>query len=763
MATMNETKHIGTEANAGGEPHGRNVPERHAITRRSLLAGMAGMSALALGGGLAGCAPSGNAADALNGSKNEVTPEKGTGVAGGTNPQDEGFTQASTDFAALFQPLAFGSHEAPNRIMKSAAGSYAVDASINEQAIAYYREIAQGGVGVVMVEDCSFLIEGPETLKPIVDAIHEAGAIAGVQVWGLWFQASSDKNGWSPLEQISIEDGLPHAKMTTEEVHAFQQEMLELAMLHHETGFDIVEINAGCDHAFDSFLSRHWNVDRDDEYGAQSLENRARIVTELIQMIKEQCPDLAVQVLFNGVEENLEELGDGDLCMKPEEAAEFARLFEKAGADSLQVRIGSFGNHAASFLPDIMHVGSHGNTGLGTQANYASHFSGLVNGSHDGVAAFLDVAASVKAAVSIPVGTVGSMDARLAPDLVNGAVADGKVDFVAMNRPLIADAHLPNKIKEGRLDEIRPCNRCVCCFQSVVNPGGIGYCRINAAHVRAYTDEMPEGYEPAMAEKPKQVMVVGAGPAGMEAAIVAAQRGHVVTLCEKKESLGGAVPFAAAVKGPHERLADYLTYQKKRLDMLGVTVRTGTEVDKDMVASASPDAVVVAVGGSEPTAKAGTANGTTILAIDEAAARELTGRVCIIGGSLRATDYAHRLIEQGCRVDVVHEGTEADLASAQAPWPRAVMLSWLKSQGVAFHHEASDITAEDGHVNFTASFGLPCSLSCDTVVLCEDLQPNKALADEIGTLCEVVCVGDCVQPFNIQNAVLQGNLAARAL
>lgn len=240
----------------------------------------------------------------------------------------------------------------------------------------------------------------------------------------------------------------------------------------------------------------------------------------------------------------MEQLGDSSLCTTPEEAAELAKLFQAAGADSLQIRSTIFGNHAAGFLSDIMHVGSHGNTSLGGQMDFDAHMSGVVNGSHEGVAALLDVAALVKAAVSIPVGVMGDMDPRLAPDLCNSAIDDGKVDFLVLNHPLLADPELPNKLAEGRLADVRPCNKCVSCFQSVVGSWeSIGYCRVNPAYIRAYTEAMPEGPEPAPASVVKKVMVVGAGPAGLEAATVAAQRGHSVTLCEEDEFWAGCSPL----------------------------------------------------------------------------------------------------------------------------------------------------------------------------------------------------------------------------
>lgn len=731
------------------------------FSRRGLIAGTATLAAGALVGGMAGCSPAptaGKEAPVETGAQ----PMASTSSVYELNPQDDSFTSNATDFGALFQSIALGGKESKNRIVKSAAGSYAVNDAVNEQAIGYYRELARGGSGVVLVEFCDWLIEDENSLKPIVDAIHEEGALAGAQIWGMWPQAASGKNSISQLEQTAVKDGMPHLFMTTEEVHAFQQEKIALAQLHYASGFDIIELNAGCDHTFDTFLSRFWNTEREDEYGPQSLENRARILTEMIAEIKRTCPDVIIQVLYNGVEENAEQLGDSSLCITPEEAAAFGKLFEEAGADMLQVRYGTFGNHAESFLTDLMFVGAPGNTGLGTQLDFSRHYHGLIDGAHGGMGALIDVAANVKDAVSIPVGTVGGLDPRLAPDMVNNAVADGKIDFVVMNRPLVADPHLPRKLQEGKIDEVRPCNHCSNCFQSVVNPMGIGFCRANAAHVRAFTEEMPDGYDPAPAAQAKKVMVVGAGPAGMEAAAVAAQRGHEVTLYDQKGALGGTLDFAATIKGPHERIVDFKNWQARQVEAAGANVVTGTTVDAALVEEQAPDVVIVATGAMTPEVSVPVAGGKQVLTLDEAAAATVEGPVCIVGESLRALDYANYLLQQGIEVSLMHEGAKEELAPEQAPWPRVMLVSLLEGRGSQLHHGASNISVEDDGVHFTASYGLECVQPAETVVVCESV-PNNGLAKEIEGLCEVFVVGDAQEPSNIMNAVATANLAARSL
>ena len=211
----------------------------------------------------------------------------------------------------------------------------------------------------------------------------------------------------------------------------------------------------------------------------------------------------------------------------------------------------------------------------------------------------IDVAAEIKSAVSIPVGAATYMDPAQAPDYFEEALADGKLDFLVMNRPLCVDPEYVTKLRENRIDEIAPCTRCLHCFYDPDKAGTLlEHCRVNAANWRAFGESMPEGWTPQAAEQPKKVLVAGGGPAGMEAARVAAQRGHEGTLYEKSGSLGGLLTSAAAIKGPHENLERLAAYLTRQQELCGVKVVTKTEVDAQLVEQEQPDAVIVATGGT---------------------------------------------------------------------------------------------------------------------------------------------------------------------
>ena len=249
----------------------------------------------------------------------------------------------------------------------------------------------------------------------------------------------------------------------------------------------------------------------------------------------------------NGAEENDGALGDNALVNTPEETVAICQALEAAGADALELRLGTFAFHEAQFVNDGVFAGYgyDGATSFGTFYDFDSHFSGLLDGSHSGCGLIMGACRYVKQHVSIPVGGVVFMDPALAPDYFENALSEGWLDMIYMHRPVAnCDAEYANKLREGRIDEIRPCCRCLNCL------GGL--CRVNPCNNSVFTDAMPEGYEVRPADGDKNVMVIGGGPAGMEAARVAAERGYAVTLYEKN-GLGGLLDFAEMVKGKHEK------------------------------------------------------------------------------------------------------------------------------------------------------------------------------------------------------------------
>ncbi len=754
------------------------------LSRRGFL-GAAGVlaagTALITSAGLTGCAPSAKSSSSAAASGSGSGSQGAAQLKALLNPQDETYSTYTTDFKALFEPLKVGSLNLRNRIVKSPAGSdtwIPEGDNLNENYLTYYEGFAKGGASVVFLESAiskfmsiriangersisGWLLEDfdkiPTLMKPVVDRVHKHDAYIGFQVAA----------GTADVATCTLDD-----------LAWLQDNMVRLSVKLKEAGFDIIELHSSATQFMKNMLVPRFNT-RDDEYGCQSLENRTRFTCETIKKIKEACGnDFTIQVLMDACEENDQELGLNDGFITLREAIDNAKQFEAAGADTIYLRQSVPGRHIAQFAADLMHTGyaCNGLNGYGGQFNFARHFGGSLDGSHSGCGALLKATEAFKKELTIPVTAAGYMDPRTAPDLMNNAIADGKIDYLMITRPLTVDPEMPNKLKEGKRDEIAPCCRCMHChnkggdsyYDYTVNfdPSGKGmleFCRVNAATQRAYTAEMPEGYEPTMADKAKKVMVVGAGPAGMEAARIAAQRGHEVTLYEKKGSLGGLMLEAHMFKGDHERLGDLVDYLAHQQEVKGVKVVTGTEVTAETVASEKPDAVIIAVGGKRDT-KLSSVDAIKVVSVDDAASTDLGENVIILGANAQATDLALFLLAQGKNVQMVHEGGRADIDKEQSTWVRTFVTPYLYAQGVKIWNKTKvkELT-KDGLI-VVDTLNCEETLPCSAVVECYDMLPNTDLYDAISSnVSEVYKVGDCDKPFDIAQAIAAGNLAARKL
>ena len=712
------------------------------------------------------------------------------------NPQAD-FSANSGDFSPLFQPLKLGSKVMKNRFGKSAASSemqYDPDWP-DQTSIGFYEEFCKGGVGMVCFEYSNFIPrggrfngntfpEGPGGMhwldistddgipahKAVTDVLHKYDTIVLAQMWDL---VMSTGGGGTDEGNKALENSFNFVgEQSTEDVQQEIQYFIDGAVRYAKAGFDGVELNASCNHYLSTFLSRMSNHTRTDQYSGATIENRCRVITEIIEGIRRAVgEDFIIQVLYSGVEENLAELGDNRYCITIDEACEMARLFEKAGATSLHIRSQAYGNHSCGFMTDMMHYYEHGDTGYGTVVDFSRHFSGMEDGSHDGAGALLNVAARIKSCVSIPVGTVGCMDARLAPDLITNAVADGKVDFVLMTRPLLADTHFVSKLEAGKHDEIAPCAHCMTCFAAPYDVGiAPMYCRVNAAMSRAFTEDMPEGYDLLPAKEARNVMVIGGGPAGMEAARIAAERGHRVTLYEKAEQLGGMMDIVQKIKGPHERINDHKNYLIRQLDVKGVTVHTGVEVTADFVREQAPDAVVVAVGGRYNVLDVPNAQPERVLTVADMGSVVDSGvlpvgdRVVIVGGQFQATSIAVNLARAGKQVTLLNPGEDSAYFMNVPTWPRMMGKPWLAAKGVKVYHNAlvQEITA-DGLVAEVDN-GMTLTFPFDHVIQMLTMLPDRELFDSLSGVCdEVYAVGSCYSPNTIANAVARANLVARRI
>lgn len=736
------------------------------FTRRNFLQGSA-LAALGVStaGVLGGCGS--EAKEATGAASPEATSVSSTeSVYAALNPQDLDYRQNSGDLSTVLSEVTIGSITLANRLVKSAAGS---DTHKNpEEIIEYHRRFAAGGINLVWMEDCgNTYADFPNQRKAamedipfaqIAEAIHAEGSYIGYQLscMGTVF-SGTPKTASGGFESAVAGD------LTMDELKLLQQNTIDAAKQLQAYGFDGVEYNAAGNNLGQSFLSRMRNF-REDEYGPQSFENRARFITDIISGIKEACgEDFIVQILINGIEENDDPLGDSSLCTTVEENKELCKMFEAAGADSLHVRLGPIHMHVCQFASDLYFTGYGiaGTTGAGNQFDFSRHWQNLLISDHSGCGMMLDVAAEIKSAVSIPVGTVTYMDPAHAPDYFENALKEEKVDFLLMNRPLTVDSEYLHKLEEERIEEIAPCTRCMHCHFDFDEEGKVyEHCRVNACTQRAYRDQMPEGYELLEKTGDKKVMVIGGGPAGMEAARIAALRGYEVSLYEKNAAVGGLLDFAHAVKGSHENLLDLKNYLGKQLEIAGVSVNTGQEVDADFISQESPDVVILAAGGTRDSLGLSGTSQTNVISIDDFNTAELGDEITIVGSNVQAIDMSMYLLAQGKKVTIVTPDPIEKVAKGHSSWVKTFEMPMIYAQGTRIWPNAKITEVGDGTITISGETGADTVIACSTVIEAMDLLPNTELVDGLSGI-ETYTIGDCAKPFNIAEAIASGNLTAR--
>lgn len=361
---------------------------------------------------------------------------------------------------------------------------------------------------------------------------------------------------------------------------------------------------------------------------------------------------------------------------------------------------------------------------------------------------------------------IGSIENRarfIAPDFFEQALEDGKADFFLMTRPLTVDMEYVNKLKEGRIDEIAPCTRCLHChIGSNEANAQMAYCRVNALTQRVMREGGPATYELEPAATPKKVMVIGGGPAGMEAARIAAARGHNVTLYEKRGALGFMLDFAASVKGPHENLADLKNYLIRQLELNGVEVKTGTEVTQELIHSEAPDAVILAAGGLRDTLTVDGDGSAPVVEMDNFMFTEMGDNVIVYGSNAQAFDAALWLTVHKKNVTIVTPNPASEFDMQQSQHAMRMMTTALYALGVKSYPQSAIKTVSGNVATLTLDSGVEMNIKCDAIVNGADMLPNTSLVDGIDCK-EVYTIGDCANPFNIALAIRGGNDAGRAV
>jgi 2,4-dienoyl-CoA reductase-like NADH-dependent reductase (Old Yellow Enzyme family)/thioredoxin reductase len=638
-------------------------------------------------------------------------------------------------FAKLLGPARIGRMELKNRIVMPPMGTNmgTPDGHVTEEIVAYYRERARGGAGLIIVETtCVDAPVGKTTafqlaisddrfiagLARLAETIHQHGARAVLQLQHGGRGTKSSITGIQPVApsavpmpygtQVGYEGEMPR-ELSVDEIKEIVCKFARAAVRAKKAGFDGVEIHSTGYYLVAQFLSSTANVRRDD-YGG-SLANRARFLTEIVRAVREAIgQDYPLLCKISAME-----LGPG-AGLTFEEGPLVARIAEAAGADALEIAAMLWG-----VLPEIPPPTAEAPGGL---------------------LPFMD---GLKSAVEIPIIAA----ARITPELGEKALQDGKADFIAMGKALIADPELPLKVASGRLDEIRPCIGCLRCIDNQTVKGKGIMCSVNAAVGREAVSE----FKPP--EKSKRVLVIGGGPAGIEAARVAALRGHKVTLYEKQEKLGGQLQ--EAVIPPHkDNMKPFLEYLSGQAVKRGVEVKTGVEATRQIVSEARPDAAVLAAGvlTSVPRIQGIEAIGV-LTARDVLHGAKAGENVVVIGGGLVGCETAEFLAEQKKNVTVVEMLDEVagvmplalrNMLQARMALMKVKVMTSVKCQ--QFTQSSLMITSKEGKEE---------SLPFDTVVIAAGGRPDQSLLDAVKDMVPSIHIaGDCLEARGIAEAMADG-------
>jgi len=683
------------------------------------------------------------------------------------------------NYVNLGKPINIGTARLKNRMMKNGTGFFWDDPStggfMNDKYIAFFETLAKGGLALISTA------VGPMELGPMpgfratsdeyipgwikwADAVKKHDCLAFHQLFHLGSMSPLFAMAPPGVAASSIPKEIsprPHFEVGREITKAEIEDVIDLfascAERFKKAGFNGTELNGGCNHLINSFLSRAWNK-RDDEYGPQSIENRTRFFVDLIKEIKRRNgKDWPVIALFNGMEPDLK---DGITLA---ESTQFAKRFEEAGADAMEIRAeyytwtNDWRRRDSTHFPDMYFYPEQPTP---FNENVVSNW---------GKGANVLMGAAIKKAVSVPVIVCGKMDW----DIGEKAIGEGKVDIISMNRRVIADPEAPKKVLEGRLDDIRPCTSCMTCFNLGEHFEPVA-CRVNSSMGRE------REYEIKPAETKKRIMILGGGPAGMEAARISALRGHQVLLYEKEKKLGGSMPLASTVKGlKREDNMAYVRYMIRQMEKLGVEVHTNTDATPGTVDRVKPDVLIFATGGKHDIPNIPGINRNNVLTSKQLHDRlklflrftdpetlislsniwlpSIGKNVVIVGGRLHGCQTAEFLVHRGRSVTIVDTGTKEDIGDGLIEvFLKPYLFNWLEDHGVEIIPEVNyeEIT-RDG-LTITAKDGTKRVLKADTIITALPLVPDTQLQKKMEEKANVVyAIGDAKKPALVFDAVAE--------
>lgn len=638
-------------------------------------------------------------------------------------------------YAHLFQPLRLGRTVLKNRIEAApvSVANLTPQAHFTPDNIAIFERKAKGGAAIVNMGEARIdlktgishllclALDDPEVMPSLIlatDAIRRHNAIPAIEILHPGGRANPeyyDGPIWAPSDAPG-HLGKDYTALDEKTIDYIVNCFANAAEMAWLGGVEMVMIHGGHGWLLHEFLSP-LNNHRTDKFGG-SLENRARISLMVVDAIRRRCPELLIEFRLSG-----SELVEGGLTI--DDQVEFAKLLD-GKVDLIHVTAGTFHYPETNqhMVPSMFHP-------FGVNVEFA---------------------AAIKKAVKTPVAVVGGLDE---PELMEQVLAEGKADIIAVGRSIIADAQMPGKLRGGRADDVTPCIRCNHCISESFVPyvkysSRLTRCSVNPVAGREYTEK-----DVCPALIPKKVLVIGGGPAGMEAAITLADRGHQVILAEKSGRLGGAIRFAGHVsfKSKLDQLMQVLI---RRVERRKITVMLNTGMTPELARSLRPDAIVCAIGADPivpPVPGVDLEIAVSAVGMHEHM-EEIGQNVVILGGGLVGCEESILLGELGKKVTVLEMKPEL---CRDAPF---------------LHHEA--VLLEMERLGITARTGMRCTgilpdgvmaeqdgkeikLPADTVIIAAGLAPKLDEAESFRSCApEFWKIGDCRQARNVRLAIHEG-------
>ncbi len=642
----------------------------------------------------------------------------------------------------LFSPIQIGTTTVKNRVFMPPISTNLADKGyVTDELVEHYAARAKGGVGLIItevttVEPTYIYLPGDMSIcddsyipgwKKLTDAVHKYGAKILPQLFHPAYMAFPIPGTPQLIAPSNV--GPYYAKeapraVTIEELKVIIRQFGEAAFRVKQAGGDGVEIHAAHAHGLlGGFLSPLYNK-RTDAYGGD-IHGRLRLTLEVIEEVRKMCgKDFIIDVRISG-----DEYTDGGQNLN--DAVYVAKQLEKAGVDFIHVSGGTTIMRGSSIPAPGTPMGSHSKVGE-----------------------------EIKKQVSIPVATVGRITE---PWFAEELIANGKADICMIGRANLCDPEFVQKACEGREDEIRPCIGCLRCLNGIMFGKRVA-CTVNPSLKLENEDNIP------VAQEKKQVLVIGGGPAGMEAAFVAKKRGHEVVLCEKGDSFGGLVKLAAVPIAKQE-LTKVIQYMERKLIREGVEIRLNCEVTEEMLKNEFAGYEVIAGTGADPiVVNAFTAFKHCVTADDILAGKAFAGRkVVVIGGGsvgCETADYLAPLVNDlfpRNREIILLEMADGIMLQESGPG-RSLLTQRMMKKGIQIHCKAKVEKVEAEKIYYTENGEEHCISDADTLVLAMGYLPDSKLEETLQKAnVSYHLIGDAKKVGNIKDAITEGYQIAREI